>query len=291
MNFDPWVGLIAAGPVSPALARLPDLHTQLGPVAAASLRVASRIANQLKAGQPARIEQMQSASLVLVSGPESAIASLLDLARSAPWDWQSKALVLLDTRLEGRDVEDFAARGAAVATLDPIDGFGEVRFCVDGDAAALRQLKRFLGALRTPYFTVEQGKKQVFSAGLAFTGTLATPLLAAASDCFRNAGLDPKQAAAIAERTLLHTLRAWQKAGRQGWTGVLPQRDLESVRRQLAALAEENTILGEYFAETAHMALELFGHDADWLRALAQEAGPEEPPAKGRGAAAGGDAD
>ncbi|MFN9262932.1 MAG: DUF2520 domain-containing protein [Acidobacteriota bacterium] len=291
MNFDPWVGLIAAGPVSPALARLPDLHTQLGPVAAASLRVASRIANQLKAGQPARIEQMQSASLVLVSGPEGSISSLLDLVRSAPWDWQSKALVLLDTRLEGRDVEDLAARGAAVATLDPIDGFGEVRFCVDGDAAALRQLKRFLGALRTPYFTVEQGKKQVFSAGLAFTGTLATPLLAAAVECFRNAGLDPKQAAAIAERTLLHTLRAWQKAGRQGWTGVLPQRDLESVRRQLAALAEENTVLWAYFAETAHMALELFGHDADWLRALDQDAGPEEPPAKGRGAAAGGDAD
>lgn len=291
MNFDPWVGLIAAGPVSPALARLPDLHTQLGPVAAASLRVASRIANQLKAGQPARIEQMQSASLVLVSGPEGSISSLLDLVRSAPWDWQSKALVLLDTRLEGRDVEDLAARGAAVATLDPIDGFGEVRFCVDGDAAALRQLKRFLGALRTPYFTVEQGKKQVFSAGLAFTGTLATPLLAAAVECFRNAGLDPKQAAAIAERTLLHTLRAWHKAGRQGWTGVLPQRDLESVRRQLAALAEENTILWAYFAETAHMALELFGHDADWLRALDQDAGPEEPPAKGRGAAAGGDAD
>jgi hypothetical protein len=228
---------------------------------------------------------------VLVSGPEGSISSLLDLVRSAPWDWQSKALVLLDTRLEGRDVEDLAARGAAVATLDPIDGFGEVRFCVDGDAAALRQLKRFLGALRTPYFTVEQGKKQVFSAGLAFTGTLATPLLAAAVECFRNAGLDPKQAAAIAERTLLHTLRAWQKAGRQGWTGVLPQRDLESVRRQLAALAEENTILWAYFAETAHMALELFGHDADWLRALDQDAGPEEPPAKGRGAAAGGDAD
>jgi hypothetical protein len=250
MNFDPWVGLIAAGPVSPALARLPDLHTQLGPVAAASVRVASRIANQLKAGQPTRIEQLQSTSLLLVSGPESAIPALLNLARDAPWEWQNKTLVLLDTRLEGRDLQEFAGRGAAVATLDPIDGFGEVRFCVDGDAAALRQLKRFLGAVRAPYFTLEQGKKQVFSAGLAFTGTLATPLLAAAVDCFRNAGLDPKQA---------------------------------------AALEEENSILGAYFAETAHMALELFGHDAAWLQALEQEAGPEEPPAKRRGAAAGGD--
>ena len=274
-----WVGLVAAGPVSPALARLSDLHTQLGPVTAASLRVASRIANQLKAGRAARISELQTASLLLVSGPEEALPSLLALARGAEWEWKNKALVLLDTRLESKDLAEFAARGAAVGTLDPVDGFGEVRFCAEGDTAALRQLKRLLTAVGAPYFTVEQGKKQVFSAGLAFTGTLATPLLAAAVDCFRKAGLDPKQAAAIAERTLLHTLRAWQKSGRQGWTGVLPRRDLESVRRQLAALEEENTILGAYLAETAYMALELFGHDADWLQALEKEGRPEDAPA------------
>jgi hypothetical protein len=287
MKVPLWVGLVAAGPVSPALACLPDLHTQLGPVTAASLRVASRIANQLKAGQAARISELQAASLLLVSGPEEAIPSLLALARGAEWEWKNKALVLLDTRLESKDLAEFAARGAAVGTLDLVDGFGEVRFCAEGDAAALRQLKRFLTAVGAPYFTVEQGKKQVFSAGLAFTGTLATPLLAAAVDCFRKAGLDPKQAATIAERTLLHTLRAWQKSGRQGWTGVLPQRDLESVRRQLAALKEENTILGAYFAETAYMALELFGHDADWLQALEKEGQPEEIAAKQRAAAGG----
>ncbi len=272
MKFPLWVGLIAAGPICPALARLPGLHTQLGPVTAASLRVASRIANQLKAGQAARINEMGAASLLLVSGPDAAIPSLLDLARTSELDWQKRALVLLDTRLDSNDLAEFAARGAEVATLDPVEGFGDVRFCAEGDLAALRKLKKFLAAVRTPCFTIEKGKKQVFSAGLAFTGTLATPLLAAAVDCFRKAGLDAKEAAALAERTLLHTIRAWQKAGRQGWTGVLPQRDLESVRRQLAALEEENTILGAYFAETAHMALELFGHDADWLQALEDEA-------------------
>jgi predicted short-subunit dehydrogenase-like oxidoreductase (DUF2520 family) len=278
MKFPLWVGLIAAGPISPALARLPGLHAQLGPVTAASLRVASRIANQLKAGQAARIHEMGAASLLFISGPDTAIPSLLDLARTAELDWNKRALVLLDTRLESKDLAEFAARGAEVATLDPMEGFGELRFCAEGDPQALRKLKKFLTAVRTPFFTIEQGKKQVFSAGLAFTGTLATPLLAAAVDCFRKAGLDPKEAAAIAERTLLHTIRVWQKSGRQGWTGVLPQRDLESVRRQLAALEEENTILGAYFAETAHMALELFGHDADWLRALEEETVPGEAP-------------
>jgi predicted short-subunit dehydrogenase-like oxidoreductase (DUF2520 family) len=253
-------------------------------VAAASLRVASRIANQLKAGRPARLDEMEAASLLLISGPDSAIPSLLELARTAAVDWNKRALVLLDTRLDSQDLKDFAARGAEVATLDPVDGFGDIRFCAEGDPAALRKLKKFLAAARTPFFTVEQGKKQVFSAGLAFTGTLATPLLAAAVDCFRKAGLDPKEAAAIAERTLLHTIRAWQKSGRQGWTGVLPQRDLESVRRQLAALEEENTILSAYFAETAYMALELFGHDADWLRALEEDAPETKPRASAAGA-------
>ncbi len=287
MKFPLWVGLIAAGPVSPALARMPGLHTQLGPVTAASLRVASRIANQLKAGQPARINEMGAASLLLVSGPDSSFPSLLDLARSSDLGWKKRSLVLLDSRLDSKDLTDLAALGAEVATLDSVDGFGDVRFCAEGDPAALRKLKKFLASVRTPFFTVERGKKQVFSAGLAFTGTLATPLLAAAVDCFRKAGLDPKVSATIAERTLLHTIRAWQKAGRQGWTGVLPQRDLESVRRQLAALEEENTILGAYFAETAHMALELFGHDAGWLRALEDEARGEEPPAKAAAARAG----
>ena len=37
---------------------------------------------------------------------------------------------------------------------------------------------------------------------------------------------------------------------------------------QLAALGEENSILGEYFSQTAYMAIELFGHDSDWMRAL-----------------------
>lgn len=285
-----WVGLIAAGPISPALARLPSLHTQLGPVTAASLRVASRIANQLKAGQPARMNEMAAASMLLVSGPDAAMPSLLELARNSDLDWQKRALVLIDTRLDSKDIADFATRGAEVATLDQVDGFGDVRFCAEGDPLALRKIKKFLAAVRTPFFTIERGKKQVFCAGLAFTGTLATPLLAAAVDCFRKAGLEPKEAAAVAERTLLYTIRAWQKAGRQGWTGVLPQRDLESVRRQLAALEEENSILGEYFAETAHMALELFGHDAEWLRALENEAVSDRSPAlKARKAAASGD--
>jgi len=283
MTSSPWVGLIAAGPVSPALARLPGLHAQLGPVTAASLRVASRIANGLKAGHHATPKKMDEASLILVSGPEPALPALLELAHSAGLDWSKRAIVLFDSHLDSNDLAAFAHLGAEVASLDPLDGFADLRFCGEGNPLALRKLKRFLTGCQAYLYVLEPGKKQVFSAGLAFTGTLATPLLAAAVDCFRKAGLDPKDAAVIAERTLLQTIRAWQKAGRQGWTGVLPQRDLEAVRRQLAALGEENSILGEYFSQTAYMALELFGHDAEWLRALDDETPPRATKAAGAG--------
>ncbi len=271
MKISPWVGLFAAGPVSPALARLPGLHAQLGPVTAASLRVASRIANGLKAGYHAIPQNIGDAPLLLVSGPEAALPALLELALSSGLDWSNRALVLFDSQLDSHDLTAFAQLGAEVASLDPLDGFSDLRFCGEGDPLALRKVKRLLTACQSYLYVLEPGKKQVFSAGLAFTGTLATPLLAAAVDCFRKAGLGPKDAAVIAERALLVTLRAWQKAGRQGWSGVLPQRDLEAVRRQLAALGEENSILGEYFSQTAYMALDLFGHDAEWLRALEEE--------------------
>jgi len=283
MTLSPWVGLIAAGPVSPALARLPGLHAQLGPVTAASLRVASRIANGLKAGHHATPQKMDAASLILVSGPESALPALLELAHSTGLDWSKRAIVLFDSHLDSHDLAAFAQLGAEVASLDPLEGFTDLRFCGEGNPLAMRKLKRFLTGCQSYLYALEPGKKQVFLAGLAFTGTLATPLLAAAVDCFRKAGLDPKDAAVIAERTLLQTIRAWQKAGRQGWAGVLPQRDLEAVRRQLAALGEENSILGEYFSQTAYMALELFGHDAEWLRALDDETAPPATKAAGAG--------
>ena len=42
------------------------------------------------------------------------------------------------------------------------------------DPLALRKVKRFLAACQGYLYVVEPGKKQVFSAGVAFTTTLAT---------------------------------------------------------------------------------------------------------------------
>lgn len=274
MPNKPWIGLLAAGPMSPALFRISNLNVHLGPVASASLRVASRLANRLKAGTAVQAEFLQQAELVFLTGPEEAFPELLRLALSSGIDWKNRTAILLDFRRDASDLAPLRALGASTGTLDSLDAFSDFRFVCDADASARRRLQRFATATTSSIFYLDPGGKPVFTAGTAFTGTLFTPLVAATVDCLKKAGLTQPESMLIAERNTLHTLRSWLKSGRKGWTGTIPDGDLEGVRRQLQALSSENEVLSEYFSNTARLALLLFGEDAGWLRALEGESSP-----------------
>jgi signal transduction histidine kinase len=271
MTNKPWIGLLAAGPMSPALFRISNLNVHLGPVASASLRVASRLANRIKAGTAVQPELLHQAELVFITGPEDAFPELLQLALSSGIDWRDRTAILLDFRRDASDLAPLRAAGASTGTLDSLDAFADPRFVCDADAMARRRLQRFANATNSSIFYLDPGGKQVFAAGTAFTGTLLTPLVAATVNCLKKAGLSQAESILIAERNTLHTLRSWLKSGRKGWTGTIPDGDLDGVRRQLQALSNENEILSEYFANTARLALLLFGEDAGWLRALEDE--------------------
>jgi signal transduction histidine kinase len=264
----PWLGLLAAGPMSPALFRISNLHLHVGPVASASLRVASRLANRLKAGTASHAESLQSAELVFITGPEAAFPELLHIAVSSGIEWRGRTAVLLDFRRDASDLAPLRDLGASVGTLDSVAAFADSRFVADADDSARRRLRRFATATESSVFYLASGRKQVFAAGAAFTGTLFTPLVAATVELLKKAGLTQSEAVLIAERNTLQTLRSWLKSGRKGWTGSIPDGDLGAVRRQLHALNGENEVLSEYFANTARLALLLFGQDAGWLDAL-----------------------
>jgi len=291
MTNKPWIGLLAAGPMSPALFRIARLNVHLGPVASGSLRVASRLANRLKAGTAVQPEVLGQAELIFITGPEDAFPELMQLAMNSGINWQDRTAILLDFRRDSSDLACLRGLGASTGTLDSLDAFPDSRFVSDADVPSRRRLQRFATATSSSIFFLNPGGKQVFVAGTAFTGTLFTPLVAASVDCLKIAGLTPAESILIAERNSLLTLRSWLKAGRKGWTGTLPDGDLESVRRQLQALSNENEVLSEYFANTARLALMLFGEDAGWLRALDREPSPimesMEDPQSQRFAAAG----
>ncbi|MFN0100527.1 MAG: DUF2520 domain-containing protein [Bryobacteraceae bacterium] len=263
-----WLGLLVAGPMSPALFRVSNLHAHLGPVASASLRVASRLANRLKAGTAVQLENLRQADLILISGPERDFPELLKLSLASGIDWRGRTAILLDFRRDTSALAPLRALGASIGTLDSLDAFPEPRFVADADHHARRRLRRFATATSSSIFYLEPGRKQLFAAGSAFTGMLLMPLVAATVDCLKKAGLTQSEALLIAERNTLHTLRSWLKSGRKGWTGTLPDRDLEGVRRQLQALKAQNEALPDYFANTSRLALSLFGEDPAWLDSL-----------------------
>jgi signal transduction histidine kinase len=268
------LGLLASGPMSQALFRIENLHIHLGPVASASLRVASRLANRLKAGKAGPLVQLQEAELILVTGPDADFDELLTLALSPEIDWTGRTAIFLDFHNDSTDLAPLRNRGASTGTLDFLDSFPDPRFVADSEPEARRRLQQFALATHCGIFHLTPGRKQFFAAGSAFTGTLFTPLVAATVDCLKKAGLTQADAVQITERNTLQTLRSWIKAGRKGWTGSLPEGDLEATRRQLQALRAENELLSDYFSTTAHLALLLFGEDAGWLRGLAD--GPSE---------------
>ncbi|MBL8236300.1 MAG: DUF2520 domain-containing protein [Bryobacterales bacterium] len=265
MRQKQWLGLLASGPMSPALFRLPDLHVHLGPVASATLRVASRLANRLKAGVAVPPSSLGTAELILITGPESDFPELFRLARESGIDWNGRTVILLDFRRDLSCLAPLRELGASTGTLDSLDAFPDLRFVADVDANARRRVQHFATSFKSSVFYLEQGRKQVYAAGSAFTGALFTPLVAATVDCLKKAGLSHPEALQIAERNAHKTLRAWFKSGRKGWTGPVPDRDKESVRLQWRSLRAESEQLAMYFSASARLALTLFGEDAGWL--------------------------
>jgi len=244
----PWIGILAAGPMSPALFRIADLHVHLGPVASASLRVASRLANRLKAGAAVPPEGLQTADFILITGPDADFPELLDLATSNAIDWRGKTAVLLDFQRDTGDLAPLRALGASTGTLDCLDAFSDCRFVADAEAGAKRRLRRFAKATKSSIFYLLPGEKKTFTAAAACTGVLFSPLVAASVDGLKKAGLTQAEAVLIAERNALHTLRAGIKTGRK-------ERDFDAFKLDFAAKNGKNDALlttGRLAANLAH---------------------------------------
>ena len=263
------VAMIAAAPVSPSIVKLPRLAEILGPVRAVSLRAASKISNGMQSGFPSdEFKDFENCKLILICVPDRKVHHAVQELADSGLQWPGKSVVLCDSRMDSADMVLLENLGGHTGSIAQIDGFEPMRFVMEGHPQAAIEVRRFMDRCQSKLVKIPAGKKALYSAGLGFAGSLAMPLMAASAECLKKAGLTPEMAAAVAEKTLERTIRTFKKAGKQGWMGALASRDLESVRRQMAALGLENPILGAYFAETALMALKIFGEDAGWLEDL-----------------------
>lgn len=267
-------GLFAGGAVSSSvIARLPGLARRLGPVAAGSFRVASRMVNSLRAGQAVRdCGGLRPCGLILVSVPDEALAEAVGLLVASPVEWAGKSVLLCESGGTSHSLHALGRRGAAVGSFIPVEG-GTGRFLIEGDVAAVRHARRLVRDLGGKAVEFDSSRMALYDAGRTLATSLFTPLIAAAVECLSEAGRDPATAAHVAEALLQKTLRLYLHSGKKSWSGPLAVGDRTAVERELEVLCQSKPLLARYYREAAAFALDYFNRHPDLRRGIAGEKG------------------
>lgn len=252
------LALFGGGGVKTSLvARIPHLADRLGPVAAGSYRLASRVVNGLRAGYAVKTpDGLSGAAVVLLRVPDASLQKAVSTLSRANIPWAGKTVLLCDAAADSAVLDPLRARGAFGGSLSGIEGCPAF-YLLEGDRGALRRAREIARWLGGRTIELDRARLPLFEAGLTLATTLFTPVVAAAEECLSggaaNTSLPEKLAAALFQKTL----RGWLKHGRGGWTGV-PAADKAAMKRRLRALESANPPLARYYRHTAAFALEYF---------------------------------
>jgi predicted short-subunit dehydrogenase-like oxidoreductase (DUF2520 family) len=247
------VGLIGTGSLTDApLRRFWWLSERLGPVKSASYRVASRIANMLRAGHPVKdYAEFESCVLILVCVPEENVPQIVAEMLSSGISWRGKAVVLCSTWLDSGALRDLSAHGASVGSISPIPGFDDERYLVEGDPLAIRQSKSLVEYRDRRVVAIERALKPFYLAALTCTGSLLFALLRVAFESLHHAGIPQGFSAILLERQIPRTLRSFLKGGRRAYP------EPRELPRQLRALSAASPELAHYLEQTCGVASRL----------------------------------
>lgn len=252
------VALVAGGKLSSSpLAHFWLLSEVLGPVKASSYRLASRIANSLRAGHPVKdYAEFDACHLILICVPDEALAGTVAELCSAGISWQGKSVVVCSAWRGSGDLREFSARGASIASLTAIPGFRDPRYLLEGDRRAVQESKRLVETREHRSVTIERDLKSFYLAALTCTGSLLFPLVMAAWESLRRAGVTSAMSISILEKQLNKGLRGYARGGRRTYTRppelTSQLRALSAVDPALAHYVEKSYQLAEQLLERPH---------------------------------------
>lgn len=213
MSRSPSLALVASGPTRHNLvARLSRLVPLLGPVKAPSLRTASRIANSLRAGWPARNwTDLAGADIVIIAMPSARMfaRTVAEMALLQEF-WRGKIVVAADTPHGRQGLMPLVCQGAIAASLLSLDTVPPA-FILDTDrrtGARLRRLIREAGGL-----TIE-ASEQAYSAVANLTHENLPALFHSAMTVLRQSGIESGAARRLMEVHFHQALRSYLRAGR-----------------------------------------------------------------------------
>lgn len=264
-EFRPKYGVIGAGAVGKSLiGRLPGKAREVGPVVAVSFRVASRIANALRAGYAARTaEALDQPGIILFHSPSDHAAALLALLEAAPIRWKGKALIFCDCEPSQTARARFEDQGASTAVVKQFGIAGFVT--VYGAGAALKAARRIVRELRMKAVEIAGESADLFDAAVTLSASALTPLVDRAAAMLRDAGVRDHDAARLASALFQQTAREYARSGRQSWGWHLQKPEAERLEAQIGAAGLQ---LGPLIRELLLLGFETFDRHADVARKL-----------------------
>lgn len=255
--------LVGAGSVATSLAgQFARVPGAVGPVVGVSYRVASRIANSLRAGRPARDPSvLAKSSLLVIHAPPSQMKGLANAVAKAPINWSEKALVFVDC--EPGPMREGPMSRASFAWMKrcPIPG----RLAMGGDARALIPAQRLAALYDRRPIVVPDEMKHRFEAAMLLGGPALTPMIDSVAHVLRETGMTDKQATQSAVALFQGTVGAYGHSGRQSWDWHIQQPNVDRLEEQIAALPLP---LGPILRELLLLGFERFRRHGGSARAL-----------------------
>lgn len=237
-GFQAEYGVIGAGALSKSLVgHLPRKSRQIGPVAGVSFRVASRMANALRAGHAARsADELNSLPVILFHAPAVQVRAIAALLEHAQIDWTDKALIFCDCEAPVALMDRFRGFGASTAIARQFGIPGSIM--VEGEGPALMRAHRIAAELRLRAIEITPGSGDVFAAALSLATAAQTPLIHRAAGMMRACGLRDKAAGQLATMLFEQTAREYDHSGRQSWAWHVREPETEEIEAEIAAVDE-----------------------------------------------------
>jgi len=259
MKIQLRMGLIGAGGVNRSfLAGMPVLLGNIGPVKAASFRVARRLANNLRAGEAVQnYAALAPCDLIWIVVPDSGLDRVSrDLAAATPL--AGKTAILCGSTRDSFWPSPLLAGGARVATLNCVEESDERLFVAEGDPLAMRELRRVIAAEKRKLIELRAASKALYLSGIHLATHLLLPWFAASVESLRDAGLSRTEATRLANALGGRALRAYAKAGSKAWSPAAANRLHLSIARDLDTIRGVDPKLAALYADGVDQALRYF---------------------------------
>lgn len=240
-------GLIVEGnSTNSTVLRLPKIPEELGPVKSRSLRVARRLSNLLKAGYPvANYEGLQAARLILLRVPDSAVPRIVEELCQSELVFKDLSFVLCESWLPANALEPLRACGASVATLVNVPNSRRAWFVVEGQLAAVRQMRRLIELNEARALELRPGTKQFYFAAMLLATTVPIPLFLAAQRALRGSGVSGNHLRTVLNEMAQSMFKGFSKGARGFSGGPLTECSDETAAAYFEALRRSDPQLAD----------------------------------------------